>query len=199
MDQGSVDDLPRWSLALDNENVRRMRALYMDLPESQREGYLALTAAVPPPILASSLPNKMAFMRFEDLFKQRGKVAVSELARAAERANALDGGPGSGAAGQRGRGAVERPGPEGAAREAGRTPSVAPQGPSGEAAAKAFADSPSGAKGNAGPAAVGTPADCPLTARLGRSWSDDELKAWCDRFEAGCRALGVEPRLKLYA
>jgi pyruvate/2-oxoglutarate dehydrogenase complex dihydrolipoamide acyltransferase (E2) component len=169
MDQGSVDDLPRWSLALDNENVRRMRALYMDLPESQREGYLALTAAVPPPILASSLPNKMAFMRFEDLFKQRGKVAVSELARAAERANALDGGPGSGAAGQRGRGAVERPGPEGAAREA------------------------------AGPAAVGTPADCPLTARLGRSWSDDELKAWCDRFEAGCRALGVEPRLKLYA
>jgi hypothetical protein len=143
MDVPTPDDAPRWSLVLDNESVRKLRALYMDLPESQRGAYLALTAALPPPILGDSSSSKLAFMRFEDILMQRKQVPLAELARAARAADT--------------------------AAEAAGTAA--------EAAAEAA---------------------CPLSARLGRCWTDAELKAWGDRFEAGCRALGVEPRLRMY-
>lgn len=144
MDVPTPEDAPRWSLVLDNESVRKLRAMYMDLPESQRDGYLALTAAVPPPILGDSSSSKLAFMRLADILMHRRQVPLADVARAAAVASA----------------AAETGAETGAETE--------------------------------------TPA-CPLSARLGRSWTDAELKAWCDRFEAGCRALGVEPQLRVYA
>lgn len=134
-------DRPRWSLVVDNESVRRVRAMFRDLPESQQSGFLELTAAIPPVLLGCSSAGKLAFMRFEDVMMHRGAVPLASLAEAARRA-------------------------------CGEEVSLASSQP---------------AKDDC----------CPLSARLGREWSDAAVRAWSDRFEELSCELGAKPSMRV--
>jgi hypothetical protein len=183
-------DRPRWSLVVDNESVRRVRAMFRDLPESQQSGFLELTAAIPPVLLGCSSAGKLAFMRFEDVMMHRGAVPLASLAEAARRACGEEGGVPAGFA----------PAPRGS-----DCPSLSELGQSGgrrrPAGSASFHPSRVAAhpgEGHAAAEELGIGGDCcPLSARLGREWSDAAVRAWSDRFEELSCELGAKPSMRV--